>query len=68
MRLVLCMLLTLAATPAWAEWTEVGKTDDGVFYIDLASIRSYGEFRQAWVLLHLLLIRDKARQAHPVSR
>ena len=48
MRLVLCLLLTLAAAPAWAVWVKVGETDDAFFYIDLATIRRDGNLRKVW--------------------
>jgi len=50
MRLVLCLLLALAAAPAWAEWVKVSETDDSVFYIDPATIRKDGNLRRVWTI------------------
>ena len=50
MRLVLCLLLTLAATPAWAEWVKVSETDGNFFYIDPATIRRDGNLRKVWTI------------------
>ena len=36
MRLLLIVLLSLVAAPAWAEWVEVARHDEAVFYIDFA--------------------------------
>ena len=53
MRLVLCLLLTLAAAPAWAEWVKVSETDNSVFYIDPATIRKDGNLRRVWQVTDL---------------
>ena len=48
MRLVLCLLLTLAAAPAWAEWVKVSENVRSVYYIDPATIRRDGNLRRVW--------------------
>ena len=50
MRLVLSLLLTLAAAPAWAEWVKVTENDKATFYIDLATIRKDGGFSKVWAI------------------
>ena len=53
MRLVLCLLLTLAAAPAWAEWVKVAETDVIITYIDPATIRKDGNLRKVWTIQDL---------------
>lgn len=53
MRLVLCLLLTFAAAPAWAEWVEVSETDNSIYYIDPATIRKDGNLRRVWTIQDL---------------
>ncbi|HYA66618.1 MAG TPA: hypothetical protein VEE84_08010 [Burkholderiaceae bacterium] len=51
MRKIGFFLLTLAAVPALAEWVEVAPADQdpGTFYIDPATIDSFGaSMRWAW--------------------
>ena len=50
MRLVLCLLLTLAALPAWAQWLKASETDTSTFYIDPATIRKDGDLRKVWTI------------------
>ena len=58
MRLILTLLLTLAAAPAWAEWVKVSETDEVTFYIDPATIRKDGNLRRVWEIQDLKK-RDK---------
>ena len=53
MRLVLCLLLALAAAPAWAEWVKVIENDEYTSYIDPATIRKDGNLRRAWEIQDL---------------
>ena len=54
MRLVLTLLLSLAAAPAWAEWVKVTVSDIGTtYYVDSATLRKEGFFRRAWVIQNL---------------
>jgi hypothetical protein len=53
MRLVLCLLLNLAAAPAWADWVKVIDNDVVVIYIDPATIRKDGNIRRVWELYDL---------------
>jgi len=53
MRLVLTLLLTLAAAPAWAEWVKVGENDHAFYYIDPATIRKNGDLRRVWEITDL---------------
>ena len=50
MRIILMALALLAATPARAEWTEVGRTAISVFYLDYKTVRKDGNLRSAWEL------------------
>jgi hypothetical protein len=48
------LLLTLSVSSAWAEWTEIGGTDDGMtVYIDYATIRRTGNLVEFWRLFDL---------------
>lgn len=53
MRLVLCLLLALAAAPAWAEWVKVSEHTESFFYIDPATIRRDGNLRRVWEIQDL---------------
>lgn len=53
MRLILTLLLTLAAAPAWADWVKVSETDEVTFYIDPATIRKDGNLRRVWEIQDL---------------
>ena len=53
MRLVLCLLLTLAAAPAWAGWVKVSVTDEHTTYIDPATIEKDGNLRRFWQVYDL---------------
>ena len=57
MRIVLTVLLAIAAVPAWAEWVPVGKPGRSGFlsvfaedahYIDPSTITRDGNFRRVW--------------------
>ena len=50
MRAMLAMLLTLAATQAWAEWVDVAQSVSAVVYMDPATLAREGSARKAWVL------------------
>ena len=50
MRLVLCLLLTLSTSLAWAEWVKVSVTDEHTTYIDPATIRKDGNLRKVWTI------------------
>ena len=52
-RLVLCLLLSLVAAPAWAEWVQVSETDHAFYYIDPATIRKDGNLRKFWTIADL---------------
>ena len=54
MRVVLAVLLMLAAAPAWAEWVEFGSTAEGVQYVDPGTIRKDGGLRSVWALIDLI--------------
>src|SRR6185295_11798686 len=38
------------AIPAWAEWVKIGTTNMAVHYIDPATVRSFGNLRQVWLM------------------
>ena len=46
----LLALLMLFASPAWAEWTVSGGSDEFTQYIDIATIRRNGNFVKMWDL------------------
>jgi len=48
MRIILVVLMALAAMPARGEWVKVTQTDGTAYYVDPATIRSDGSFRRAW--------------------
>ena len=50
MRLILTLLLALAAAPAWAEWVKLDETAETTFYIriDFATFRRDGNVRRVW--------------------
>ena len=49
MRLVLCLLLTLAAAPAWAEYGQWGEIPGkATFYIDPNTASRDGNLRRIW--------------------
>lgn len=49
-RLLLGLMLLLAATAASAEWTDVGDSDEFIQYVDRATIRRNGNFVKMWDL------------------
>jgi hypothetical protein len=53
MRLVLCLLLAFAASPAWAEWVKVVENNNGFTYIDPATIGKDGNLRRVWMIADL---------------
>ena len=55
MRLVLSLLLALAAAPAWAEWVRVKEypSEGLVRYYDNATIQKDNNLRKVWLLIDL---------------
>jgi hypothetical protein len=53
MRVVLMLLLLVAAAPARAEWVKVSQTTRETFYIDPATIRRDGNLRSVVVMQDL---------------
>lgn len=51
MRVVLILLLLIAAAPARGAWEKVDENADQVDYVDRATFRKSGNVRRAWVLL-----------------
>jgi hypothetical protein len=47
---LLMLLLAVVSSSAWAEWTEIGRIEDGTIYIDYASIRRSGNLAKVWWL------------------
>ena len=45
--------VTLLASTAWADWTRMGETDEGAFFLDPATIHRNGTVRQVWELMDL---------------
>ena len=50
MRLIVCFLLTLIGSPAWAGWVKVGEI---AFYVDVDTIQVNGDIRRVWELQDL---------------
>lgn len=44
------VILLFAASPAWAEWVAVGRTDAAVHYVDPATVRMDGGLRRVWAM------------------
>lgn len=53
MRVIVMLLLLLAAAQARADWQKVGETDAFVAYIDPATIRKSGQMRKVWAMQDL---------------
>jgi len=53
MRVVLTLLLMVAAAPAWAQWATLDDKENAVHYIDSASISKAGQMRRVWVTQYL---------------
>ena len=53
MKKVFLLALGLLASSAWAEWTKLGETDEGSFYIDAAAVLRDGPMRQVGELMDL---------------
>lgn len=51
-RLLLITLLMLSSGPAYAEWVEVGTTDDATIYFDPETIRRDGDRVKMWRLFN----------------
>ena len=53
-RILMLIVLMLSTGAVWAEWTEIGETDDGMtIYIDFSTIRRSGNFVEFWRLIDL---------------
>ena len=48
MRTICIVVLALVPAVAQADWVKVAESRDTVYYIDPATIRTDGSFRQAW--------------------
>jgi hypothetical protein len=44
------VILMLLTSPACAEWVKVGTSNTAAHYVDPASVRKDGDFRQVWLL------------------
>jgi len=44
------LILMLATSSASAEWVKIGTTNMAVHYIDPATVRSFGNLRQVWLM------------------
>jgi hypothetical protein len=51
-KLALAVLILLSSN-AWAQWVQVGETDEGNFYIEPSTVRRDGHLRQVWELTDL---------------
>src|SRR4051794_1507593 len=50
MPIFLRAVLMLATTSAWADWIKYEEDGEVVFYVDLATIHTSGDFRRVWEL------------------
>lgn len=53
MRLVLSLLLALAAAPARADWVKVVESAEGILYFDPTTISKDGDRRSVWTIQDL---------------
>lgn len=53
MRVVLTLLLLIAAAPAFAQWVKVDEKDNAIHYIDRTTITQSGAMRRVWVTQYL---------------
>jgi len=53
MRIVLALLLMVAAAPAWAQWVKADDTGNAIHYIDSTTISKAGQMRKVWVTQYL---------------
>lgn len=53
MRIILCLLMALAAAPAWADWVKLSESSGATFYVDRDAISKDGNFRRVWALTDL---------------
>lgn len=53
MRLVLTLLLALAAVPARADWFEIAQTAEGAIFIDPSTMRWNGDLHTVWEIQNL---------------
>ena len=51
MRVILCLLTALVATPAWAEWVKYKADDIQTFYYDPATVKNHGEFLRVFAVV-----------------
>ena len=53
MRIVLALLLMIAAAPTFAQWVKVDQKDNVIHYIDRATISKTGQIRRVWVTQYM---------------
>ena len=53
MRVVLTLLLMVAAAPAAAQWVKADDPENAIHYIDSATISKAGQIRKVWVTQYL---------------
>jgi hypothetical protein len=71
-QLLLIALLVLSSGPAYAEWVEIGTTDDGMtVYADPDTIRRKGELVKMWALYdfkNIHTVEGKSYLSYKVQR
>ena len=50
MKKVVVLLLLMVSTTVLAEWNKVGQSANGVFYVDIQSIKKKGKKAKIWIL------------------
>jgi len=64
-RLLLIALLVLSSAPAYAEWVEIGTSNDGAtVYVDPDTIRRKGDLVKMWILYDYKTLQSATGVAH----
>jgi hypothetical protein len=51
LQLVVCVSGTMVTASALADWSEAGRSEDFVYYVDLQTMKRTGNIRRVWTLL-----------------
>jgi hypothetical protein len=67
-RLLLIIFLFLSSSPAYAEWVEVGITDEATVYADPDTIRRKGDLVKMWYLHDFKTTQTVLKKSYLSSR
>ena len=67
-RLLLIIFLFLSSAPAYAEWVEVGITDEATVYADPETIRRKGDLVKMWYLHDFKTTQTVLKKSYLSSR